>query len=282
LESTVITSPSTITAAPNNGDNGGANWGALVAIAPIPPTTAPTVTTQGASAVTFNSATGNGNITSTGGANATARGVVYGTTLAYGATTTASGSFSTGAFTSSLAGLTCNTAYDIAAYATNSAGTGYGSNQTFTTSACPTGGGSFLPLGWTPTGGWPTLTLGGGITGPTETITTSTTTPPVATTTTYVTPATTTTTPTPTTPLFTRNLTLGMTGPDVEELQVFLNTHGDPLASTGPGSPGHEITRFGVLTKAALAKFQAAHSITPSVGYFGIKTRTYINGLIGT
>ncbi|HVT74873.1 MAG TPA: peptidoglycan-binding domain-containing protein [Candidatus Paceibacterota bacterium] len=97
---------------------------------------APTVTTQAASSIANSSATLNGNITATGGANASIRGAIYGLTTAYGATTTESGSFSTGAFTASATGLACNTLYHTKAYATNSGGTSYGSDTTFTTSAC--------------------------------------------------------------------------------------------------------------------------------------------------
>ena len=75
---------------------------------------------------------------------------------------------------------------------------------------------------------------------------------------------------------FIRSLTVGATGDDVRALQVYLNTHGYALASSGAGSAGSETTTFGGLTRAALAKFQAAHGITPSVGYFGPKTRAYV------
>ncbi len=104
----------------------------------------PTVTTSAASSVTDISAVLNGNITATGGANATVRGFAWGTNSALSGGTTATttndtGSFGTGAFNtnpSPLTGLTCNTTYYYRAYATNSAGDGLGSIQTFTTSAC--------------------------------------------------------------------------------------------------------------------------------------------------
>lgn len=72
---------------------------------------------------------------------------------------------------------------------------------------------------------------------------------------------------------FTRDLTVGSTGDDVKALQEWLNANGYTVAASGAGSPGSESTYFGSRTKAALAKFQAAESITPSVGYFGPKTR---------
>lgn len=100
---------------------------------------APTVTTQAASSVTATTATANGTITATNLATPTTRGFAYGTvsTLATViATTSASGSFSTGAFTGSLTSLSCETTYYVRAYATNSVGTGFGSIQSFTTGAC--------------------------------------------------------------------------------------------------------------------------------------------------
>jgi hypothetical protein len=75
---------------------------------------------------------------------------------------------------------------------------------------------------------------------------------------------------------FTRDLTVGSTGSDVKALQTWLNAKGYAVASSGAGSPGNETTKFGGLTRAALAKFQAAVGITPAVGYFGPKTRAYI------
>lgn len=72
---------------------------------------------------------------------------------------------------------------------------------------------------------------------------------------------------------FTRDLEFGAVGEDVRILQKFLNTHGFIVASSGAGSPGNETTYFGSATKAALIKFQAAHSVSPTAGYFGPKTR---------
>jgi len=76
---------------------------------------------------------------------------------------------------------------------------------------------------------------------------------------------------------FSRNLTVGMAGNDVKALQVWLNTHGYALASSGPGSLGNETTMFGALTRSALAKFQAQAGISPAVGYFGPITRAYLS-----
>ena len=79
--------------------------------------------------------------------------------------------------------------------------------------------------------------------------------------------------------VFTRNLEVGGTGDEVLALQKFLNANGFAIAESGPGSPGNETSTFGGLTRAALAKFQAANGITPAVGYFGPKTRVFIQGM---
>ncbi|MDD4930838.1 MAG: peptidoglycan-binding domain-containing protein [Candidatus Colwellbacteria bacterium] len=81
---------------------------------------------------------------------------------------------------------------------------------------------------------------------------------------------------------FTRDLTVGSTGQDVKELQMFLNANGYTVSTSGAGSVGSESTYFGNATKAALIKFQAAKAITPSAGYFGAKTRAYIATMGGT
>ncbi|MFH2050775.1 MAG: FISUMP domain-containing protein [bacterium] len=99
-------------------------------------TTAPTVSTLIVSAVTETTAECGGTITSDGGAAVTARGVCWSTnatpTIADNITTDGTGS---GSYTSSLTGLTAGTPYYVRAYATNSAGTGYGSTQPFSTTA---------------------------------------------------------------------------------------------------------------------------------------------------
>lgn len=81
------------------------------------------------------------------------------------------------------------------------------------------------------------------------------------------------TTPTANASLSVRDLELGMTGNDVLALQKLLNASGFALALSGVGSVGNETSYFGALTKSALAKYQAAHGIAPSVGYFGPVTR---------
>jgi uncharacterized protein (TIGR02145 family) len=95
----------------------------------------PTLTTVAISLITGTTCTSGGNISSDGGAAVTARGVCWSTTS--GPTTALStkttDATGTGVFTSSITGLTANTKYYLKAYATNSVGTSYGSELTFTT-----------------------------------------------------------------------------------------------------------------------------------------------------
>jgi len=81
---------------------------------------------------------------------------------------------------------------------------------------------------------------------------------------------------------FTRDLTLGSTGEDVKALQVFLNSKGYTVATTGAGAPGMESTYFGTRTQAALAAYQAANGIAPAAGYFGPKTRAAVSAAGGS
>jgi len=94
----------------------------------------PTVITTAITSIAQTTATSGGNVTADGGATVTARGVCWSAspnpTTANYKTTDGSG---TGSFTSSITGLTANTGYFVRAYATNSAGTGYGSQEIFVT-----------------------------------------------------------------------------------------------------------------------------------------------------
>ena len=100
------------------------------------PATAPTVTTTAISNIDKTTATGGGNVSADGGASVTARGICWSTsqnpTISGSHTTDGTG---TGSFTSSMTGLTANTTYYVRAYATNSAGTAYGEQVSFTTLA---------------------------------------------------------------------------------------------------------------------------------------------------
>ena len=110
------------------------------------------LTTTSASNVTTASATLGGNITANGGSTVTQRGVCYGTsTNPTTANTTTNDGSGTGSFISNLAGLTASTTYYVRAYATNSAGTAYGNEVSFTTTAGGGGGGSPVYCNGSPT-----------------------------------------------------------------------------------------------------------------------------------
>jgi hypothetical protein len=99
----------------------------------------PTVTTTTISSITSTTASSGGNVTADGGASVTARGVCWNTTgqpdVDDNITSNGSG---TGSFTSSLTGLTQGTVYFCRAYATNSAGVGYGEELSFTSTSTTT------------------------------------------------------------------------------------------------------------------------------------------------
>jgi len=94
----------------------------------------PTITTSSVTSIAQTTATSGGNITSDGGATVTARGICWSTsstpTTANNLSFDGSGN---GAFVSNLTGLVPNTLYYVRAYATNSAGTAYGNEISFTT-----------------------------------------------------------------------------------------------------------------------------------------------------
>ena len=94
----------------------------------------PTVTTSPVSDITHNSAKSGGNVIDDGSAPVTARGVCWSTstnpTTVNSNTTDGTG---TGDFTSNITGLAPGILYYVRAYATNSAGTAYGNEHSFTT-----------------------------------------------------------------------------------------------------------------------------------------------------
>jgi hypothetical protein len=96
---------------------------------------APTVTTNSITNVTANTASGGGNVTLDNGSAVTARGVCWSTAQnpTTALTTKTSDGSGTGNFNSQIAGLTSLTTYYVRAYATNSYGTSYGTQLTFTT-----------------------------------------------------------------------------------------------------------------------------------------------------
>jgi len=94
----------------------------------------PVLTTATVSNISQTTATCGGTISSDGGSTVTARGVCWSIgqtpTITDSKTTDGTG---TGSFTSAITGLNANTIYYVRAYATNTAGTGYGSAMQFTT-----------------------------------------------------------------------------------------------------------------------------------------------------
>jgi hypothetical protein len=101
--------------------------------------TEPVLTTTEVTSITSTDATSGGNISSDGGATVIARGVCWSAdpipTLSDDFTSNETG---TGSFSSSITGLTPKTTYYVRAYATNSVGTTYGNELSFTTLGVPT------------------------------------------------------------------------------------------------------------------------------------------------
>lgn len=100
--------------------------------------TVPILTTTDVIDIAQTAATFGGNVTSDGGASVTMRGICWSTVQkptyesCLGKSNVGSG---IGIFTSSITGLTEGTTYYVRAYATNSAGTGYGEQVSFTTNS---------------------------------------------------------------------------------------------------------------------------------------------------
>jgi hypothetical protein len=230
----------------------------------------PTVVTSSASSIERTSAILGGSVSNTGGYNSSQHGFAYGTDSSLSTTiaTTTGGSFSgTGSFSAdqaiSVSNLTCGTTYYYRAYATNDAGTGYGSISSFSTSACAvvsSGGGG---------GGG-----GGGLL-------------PITTYTKYINNnATSSVQNSSSTIMFIPNffkihsfqsdIKIGSMSEDVRKLQIYLNYMGFAVSTSGAGSKGKETNYFGTKTFLALKKYQKAQGII-STGYFGPITRAQVN-----
>ena len=100
--------------------------------------TTPTVLSSAASSTGATSTSLNGNISATGGATVTIRGFKYSTSNGFnpvisGTNISESGSYGTGVFSLTPTGLVSSTTYYAVAYATNSIGTTYGDQISFTT-----------------------------------------------------------------------------------------------------------------------------------------------------
>lgn len=97
----------------------------------------PTLTTAAITDITSTGAKSGGNVSSDGGSAITARGVVWGTTSnpTIDLNTKTSDGTGAGTFQGAITGLVANTKYYVRAFATNSAGTSYGNEVSFTSAA---------------------------------------------------------------------------------------------------------------------------------------------------
>jgi hypothetical protein len=114
-----------------------ANWfGATTNNVVVTVAQLPVVTTPTSASITQTGATLGANVTSLGvPASITARGTCWGTTPAPTTNCIPASGLTTGVFTHARTGLTASTMYYYRGYATNSTGTGYSADGTFTTSA---------------------------------------------------------------------------------------------------------------------------------------------------
>jgi len=100
--------------------------------------TPPVLTTTAVTVISYTTATSGGDVTNDGGAVIVSRGVCWSIsqnpTISNSSTTNGS---STGSFISNLTALIAGTTYYVRAHATNSAGTGYGNQVSFTTIQYP-------------------------------------------------------------------------------------------------------------------------------------------------
>ncbi len=110
----------------------GTSYGQAISFSTSP--VVPTLTTADPASTSTTSGTSGGNVASDGGSAVTARGVCWSTsvnpTIANSKTLDGTG---TGSFSSTMTGLAVNTLYHVRAYATNTIGTAYGTDKTFTT-----------------------------------------------------------------------------------------------------------------------------------------------------
>lgn len=131
-------------------NQGGFGYGSEVSFTTLETPLVPEVTTQAVSSVATTSVTGNGTIIDENGSDVTRRGFVLSTSTqanpgstspeasAYSIIASDSGSFSVGAYTKSVTGLTTQTTYYIRAFTENSVGFAYGEELSFITAGLPT------------------------------------------------------------------------------------------------------------------------------------------------
>ncbi len=240
----------------------------------------PTVTTSAASSVAATAATLNGSITDIGAGNSTQHGFAYGISadLSTVIATTAIGvKAGTGSFTSDIVSLSPSTTYYVRAYATNSAGTGYGSIESFMTAAAPAIVSSAPAPGSQTAVSAPSMsyaelrTIFGdrAVRTPENSGESAPSARP------------------PSFPQIKGIASQGTRSPEILSVQRILNS--DPatrVAQSGPGSPGRETSLYGPATRAAVQRFQLKHGIVKSprdsgYGIVGPKTRAKMNEILG-
>lgn len=112
-------------------NSAGTSYGDISSFTLTAPAAVPTVVTTVATSISTVSAVSGGNVTNSGSSSVTERGVYYSTSPI--PTSGSPGGVGTGVFTVGLNYLTPNTTYYYRAYAKNTAGTGYGTEYSFTT-----------------------------------------------------------------------------------------------------------------------------------------------------
>jgi pectin methylesterase-like acyl-CoA thioesterase len=115
-------------------NSAGTSYGSEITVATYAAVVVPSVTTNAVTSISVNTALCGGKILDWGGAAVTAKGLCWSKT----ANPTLSNSMTVdgtdiASFTRSMSGLSAATTYHVRAYATNSAGTGFGGDTTFTT-----------------------------------------------------------------------------------------------------------------------------------------------------
>ncbi len=231
----------------------------------------PAVASVAASNIERTSANLGGNLTRVGSTTIVSLKVEYGLDTSYGNVLSVSGG-SVGTYSLSAVDLTCNTTYHFRAYVENgSAERWNGSDLTFTTATCSSGGTATRPSVASPNNVVPAtqtneqkialikaqianlqaILASGGNGGSTTTVFYPNDLP-------------------------VRDLTGGMSGEDVKALQLLLINLGYQIPA---GATGY----FAQQTRSALSRYQSENGITPDQGYFGIKTRTQMKaaGLSG-
>lgn len=97
----------------------------------------PQITTGGATVISTDSATVELNLVDDGGGTVSVLAIQYGLDTSYGSTAYTLDGYAEGLHSITLNSLTCETIYHYRSYVTTNAGTVYGNDATFTTSACP-------------------------------------------------------------------------------------------------------------------------------------------------